>query len=123
MGFCSAATPGGGVAVGCVGEDEVDHVAGHVDAGGPFDPLQARGAVDLEDHGTVLRRDQIDTGDVQTQHLGGVKGRGDIVGGEVDTLRPAAAVEVAAELPFARLARHGGHHTAVDDDGAVVRAL
>ena len=106
--------------MGCMGEDIVDHGARHVDAGGALDAFEARGAVDLQHHGTVLGVEHVDAGDVEPEDLGGVD-RGLLVGGlQGDAHGRRPAVEVAAELPLARRALHGRHDLAADHDGAEV---
>src|SRR5579864_2263108 len=111
-----------GIPVRSVLDDEVDHGARDVDAGGGLDPFEARRAVHLQHHRTLARGDHVDPGDVQPEHLRGVdRGRRELRLQRHAAGR-AAAVEIAAELSLDRLAGHRGDHLPADHDGAKVGA-
>src|ERR1700688_366066 len=79
-------------------DDEVDHGARDIDAGGGLDALEAGRAVDLEHHRALARGDHVDAGDIESEHLGSVDRGGLELRLQGHAAGRAAAGEIAAEL-------------------------
>src|SRR5690606_20355676 len=106
----SALATGAGLARRGVVLDELDDLAGHVDAGGGFHALQTGRGIDLHDHRAVVAAQQVHAGPVQAHRLGRTHGGGALFVRALDRLGAAAAMQVGAELAFGPGALHGGDH-------------
>src|SRR5665213_1466305 len=85
----------------------LDDGPGHVDPARALDPLEAGGAVDLEDLGPVAPLQHVDPGDLEPHDLGRGDGGHAVAPVEGDRDPVTAAVKVRPKLPLLCLATHG----------------
>src|SRR5205823_5346251 len=88
-----------------------------------FDAFEARRGVDFEHHRSLLRFEQIDPGDPQTEDAGGRQSGPAIVWRQAYHASPAAAVKVRAEFARDRLPAHRGDDSLSYHERPDVRAV
>src|SRR5690606_13978826 len=95
---------------------KLNDMPGHIGSRGPFDSLEPRGGVHLEQQGSGAGLDQVHPGHPEAQYPGGAQGDEFFPLGELYGLGVRPPVYIGPEFVRAAHAFHAGHHPVAHHD-------